>query len=68
MKFAVPSILTRRQDFERLQLRSLSTLEYLDDDVVDDGIQRVASVLALHPDADQPPLIPPQDLLVFGRP
>ena len=46
---AVPSVLTRRQDFERLQLRSLSTLESLDDDVVDDGIQRVASVLALHP-------------------
>jgi len=63
----LPRVLTRRQDFERLQYRSLSTLEYLDDRVVDEGIARIASALAINPDADQPAPVAPQDLLVFTR-
>jgi SAM-dependent methyltransferase len=63
----IPSVLSRRQDLERLQHRSLSTLEHLDDRIVDTGIRRIASALALRADADQPAPIAPQDLLVFRR-
>ncbi|HEY2813576.1 MAG TPA: class I SAM-dependent methyltransferase [Acidimicrobiales bacterium] len=64
----LPAVLTRREDFARLRYRSLSTLEYLDDRVVTEGIERIASALALHPEADRPAPVAPQDLLVFSCP
>jgi len=62
---AIPSVLTRRQDFERLSHRSLSTLEHLDDSIVDGGLERIAAAVAADPHADQPAPIAPQHLLVF---
>ena len=62
---AIPSVLTRRQDVERLKHRSLSSLEYLDDSIVDDGLARIAAAVAADPHADQPAPIAPQHLLVF---
>jgi len=64
----LPAAMTRREDFARLQQRSLSTLEYLDDTVVNQGIERIAAALAVHADADRPAPVAPQDLLVFSRP
>jgi ubiquinone/menaquinone biosynthesis C-methylase UbiE len=64
---AVPSGLTRRQDFDRLQYRALSTLEYLDQRVVEAGFQRIASALADDPGADEPTPAATYDLLVFAR-
>jgi ubiquinone/menaquinone biosynthesis C-methylase UbiE len=64
----VPAVLTRRQEFVRMQSRGLSTLEYLDDHVVDEGMTRIARALARHPEADRPAPVAPQDLLVFTRP
>jgi SAM-dependent methyltransferase len=61
----VPAVLTRRQEFERMQSGALSTLEHLDDHVVDEGMTRIATALARHPDADRLAPVAPQDLLVF---
>jgi len=63
----LPAGLTRREDFARLTHRSLSTLEHLDDNVVDEGLARIASALAVHPDADRPAPVTPQHLFVFVR-
>jgi hypothetical protein len=64
---ALPAVLTRRQDFARLQHRALSTLEHLDARAVDQGMDRIAAALAVQPDADDPVPVEPQDLLVFTR-
>ena len=66
-EIVIPAVLTRRQDFARLQHRALSTLEHLDDSVVDQGIGRIAAALAVDPDLDRPAPVAPQDLLVFRR-
>ena len=63
----VPAVLTRQQDFARLQSRALSTLEHLDGHVVDEAMTRIATALAGHPEADRPAPVAPQDLLVFRR-
>ena len=63
----LPAVLTRREDFARLQHRSLSTLEHLDDTVVNEGIERIAAALAVDPDADRPAPVARQDLVVFTR-
>jgi SAM-dependent methyltransferase len=64
---AVPSGLTRREDFARLQHRALSTLEHLDDPVVEAGFQRIAAALVDDPGADDQVPAVTHDLLVFGR-
>ena len=64
---ASPGGLTRREDFARLQHRSLSTFENLPDTVVDEGMDRIAAALAVDTEADRPAPIEPQDLLVFRR-
>jgi ubiquinone/menaquinone biosynthesis C-methylase UbiE len=63
----LPAVLTRKQDFARLQSRALSTLQHLDGHVLDEAMTRIATALQGHPEADRPAPVAPQDLLVFTR-
>jgi SAM-dependent methyltransferase len=63
----LPAVLTRQQDFARLQSRTLSTLEHLDGRAVDEAMTRIAAALVADPEADRPAPVAPQDLLVFKR-
>ena len=63
----MPTGWTKRQDFERLRSRALSTLEYLDDDVVEVGLQRIAASLDHDPNTDEPAPAASHDLVVLSR-
>jgi hypothetical protein len=57
---------SRRHDFERLQLRALSTFEHLTEAEIAEGFAAIAA--ALETDPADGPVITAADLLVFGRP
>jgi ubiquinone/menaquinone biosynthesis C-methylase UbiE len=63
----VQSGLTRRQEFERLRNRALSTFEYIDDEAADEGLRRIERSLARDAAAHTPAPVVAHDLLVFAH-
>lgn len=57
---------SRRQVFQRLKLRALSTFEHLTEDEIAEGFAAIEAALAA--EADDEPIATPGDVLLFSRP